>query len=64
MNMRAVVRPLLERGELVELVPGQTLAVPLYWQHRRRGPAVLEALSRAVQKAAAAVLEPLDEPVR
>jgi hypothetical protein len=24
----------------------------------------LEALSRAVQKAAAAVLEPLDEPVR
>jgi LysR family transcriptional regulator (chromosome initiation inhibitor) len=64
MNMQAVVKPLLERGELVELVPGQTLAVPLYWQHRRRGLAVLEALSRAVQKAAAAVLEPLDDPVR
>jgi LysR family transcriptional regulator (chromosome initiation inhibitor) len=60
MNMQAMVQPMLDRGELVELVPGQTLAVPLYWQHKRRGPAVLEALSRAVQKAAAAVLEPLD----
>jgi LysR family transcriptional regulator, chromosome initiation inhibitor len=64
MNMQAMVQPMLDRGELVELVPGQTLAVPLYWQHRRRSPMVLEALSRAVQKAAAAVLEPLDEPVR
>lgn len=64
MNMQAMVQPLLDRGELVELVPGQTLAVPLYWQHKRRGPPVLEALSRAVQQAAAAVLEPLDEPVR
>ncbi|MFZ5548451.1 MAG: LysR family transcriptional regulator ArgP [Pseudomonadota bacterium] len=60
MNMQAIVQPLLDRGELVELVPGQTLAVPLYWQHKRRGPPVLEALSRAVQQAAAAVLEPLD----
>lgn len=64
MNMQAMVQPLLDRGELVELVPGQTLAVPLYWQHKRRGLPVLEALSRAVQQAAAAVLEPLDEPVR
>lgn len=60
MNMQAMVQPMLDRGELVELVPGQTLAVPLYWQHRRRALPVLEALSRAVQKAAAAVLEPLD----
>jgi LysR family transcriptional regulator, chromosome initiation inhibitor len=64
MNVQSLVQPLLESGELVELVPGQTLAVPLYWQHRRRGLAALEALSRAVQKAAALVLEPLDEPVR
>ena len=64
MNMQAMVRPLLARGELVELVPGQTLAVPLYWQHRRRGLAVLDTLSRAVLRAAATVLEPLDEPVR
>lgn len=59
MNMQAMVRPLLDRGELVELVPGQTLAVPLYWQHRRRCPATLEVLSRAVRQAAAAVLEPM-----
>ncbi|MEK8032296.1 LysR family transcriptional regulator ArgP [Ideonella sp. DXS29W] len=64
MNMTAMVQPLLDRGALVELVPGQTLAVPLYWQHKRRGPAVLEALSRSVQRAAQAVLEPLDEPAR
>jgi LysR family transcriptional regulator (chromosome initiation inhibitor) len=64
MNLQAMVQPLLDRGQLVELVPGRTLTVPLYWQHRRRGLAVLEALSRAVQKAAGAVLEPLDEPVR
>jgi LysR family transcriptional regulator (chromosome initiation inhibitor) len=64
MNVQSLVQPLLASGELVELVPGQTLAVPLYWQHRRRGLAALEALSRAVQKAAAAVLEPLDELVR
>jgi LysR family transcriptional regulator (chromosome initiation inhibitor) len=64
MNVQSLVRPLLDSGELVELVPGQTLAVPLYWQHRRRGLAALEALSRAVQRAAAVVLEPLDEPVR
>ncbi len=60
MNMQAMVQPMLDRGELVELVPGQTLAVPLYWQHRRRALPVLDALSRAVQKAAAEVLEPLD----
>lgn len=64
MNLKAMVQPLLDRGELVDLAPGQTLTVVLYWQHRRRGLAVLEALSRAVQKAAAAVLAPLDEPVR
>lgn len=64
MNIEPMVRSALARGELVELVPGQTLAVPLYWQHRRRSPPALDALSRAVQKAAAAVLEPLDEPVR
>lgn len=60
MNLQAMVQPLLDRGELVELVPGQTLAVPLYWQHRRRGNAALDALSRAVLRAAAAVLEPMD----
>lgn len=64
MNPVALVHDALARGELVELVPGQTLTVPLYWQHRRRTLPVLDALSRAVQKAAAAVLEPLDESSR
>lgn len=60
MNPEPLVRAALARGDLVELVPGQTLAVPLHWQHRRRSSAALDALSRAVQRAATAVLEPLD----
>jgi LysR family transcriptional regulator, chromosome initiation inhibitor len=59
MNMQPMVQPLLDSGELVELVPGKTLSVPLYWQHRRRAPLALDTLSRAVQQAAAKVLEPL-----
>lgn len=58
MNIEAMVRGELARGELVELLPGQTLAVPLYWQHRRRALPVLDALSRAVLKAAEGGLEP------
>lgn len=60
MNPVSLVREALARGELVELLPGQTLAVPLYWQHRRRTLPVLDALSRAVLRAAADVLEALD----
>ncbi|MFO1340562.1 MAG: LysR family transcriptional regulator ArgP [Burkholderiaceae bacterium] len=58
MNIEAMVRGELARGELVELVPGQALWVPLHWQHRRRALPVLDALSLAVLKAAAAVLAP------
>jgi LysR family transcriptional regulator, chromosome initiation inhibitor len=56
MNPDMLVAPLLERGELVELVPGLTLDVPLYWQHWSLDAPVLNALSRCVVDAARGAL--------
>jgi len=56
MNPVPLVRRQLASGELVELVPGRTLAVPLYWQHSRLQVPVLERLTRAVLDAARGVL--------
>lgn len=47
-----LVQPLLARGALVELVPGATLDVRLYWQHARAASSLLEGLTRAVGAAA------------
>jgi LysR family transcriptional regulator (chromosome initiation inhibitor) len=52
MNPEALVAPLLAQGDLVELVPGRVLDVPLHWQHWRLDAEVLKALTRAVQAAA------------
>lgn len=53
MNPDVLVAPLLDRGELVELVPGTALDVPLFWQHWRLEAAVLRDLTRHVRAAAA-----------
>ncbi len=53
MNPRALVAPLLARGELVELVPGESLDVTLHWQHWRLDALVLRALTECVRRAAA-----------
>jgi LysR family transcriptional regulator (chromosome initiation inhibitor) len=42
----------LERGELVELVPGRRTEVPLFWQHWRLGSALVGDLTEAVVDAA------------
>lgn len=52
MNPEALVAPLLARGTLVELAPGQVLDVPLHWQHWRLDAEVLRALNAAVEAAA------------
>jgi LysR family transcriptional regulator (chromosome initiation inhibitor) len=52
MNPLVLVREHLKSGSLVELVPGRTLAVPLYWQHTRLQVPVLSRLTRAVVQAA------------
>ena len=46
----------LADGSLVELVPHTPLDVPLYWQHTRAAPALLDGLSRAVVAAASRAL--------
>jgi LysR family transcriptional regulator, chromosome initiation inhibitor len=56
MNPESLVRDHLESGSLVEIVPGRSLAVPLYWQHTRLQVPVLSRLTRAVVQAARAGL--------
>jgi LysR family transcriptional regulator (chromosome initiation inhibitor) len=46
------VAPQLERGELVELVPGRRPEIALYWQHWRLGSALVGELTDAVVYAA------------
>ncbi|MCI1192660.1 LysR family transcriptional regulator ArgP [Calidifontimicrobium sp. SYSU G02091] len=52
-----LVRPRLERGELVALRAGHDLHVPLHWQHPRLASPRLQRLTDAVVAAAARVLE-------
>ncbi len=56
MNPDVLVAPLLASGELVELVPGRFLDVPLYWQHWSLDAPVLQALTDCVCSAARAML--------
>lgn len=58
MQLQALVAPLLASGELVELLPGTPLDVPLHWQHARAAGALVDALGRQVRAAARATLLP------
>lgn len=62
MNPEVLVAPLLASGDLVELVPGRTLDVPLYWQRWSLDAQVLRALTEAVADAARLGLRPLGRP--
>lgn len=55
----ALVESHLANGRLVELVPGTSLDVPLYWQQARVTADLLEGLTRAVVRAAGAGLVPV-----
>lgn len=48
MNPEQLAAPHLAEGQLVELVPGTALEVPLHWQHARLAPPAVERLTRAV----------------
>ena len=58
MNPLSLIRPHLETGALVELMPDSAIDVPLYWQATRLKVPVLERLTRSVVRAAAAALQP------
>ncbi len=47
----------LDEGQLVDLAPGSTLEVPLYWQHARLGARLLMGLTRDIEAAAQANLK-------
>lgn len=48
MNPVQMVQQQLREGTLVELVPGRTIVVPLYWQHTRLQVPMLDRLTKAV----------------
>lgn len=49
----------LARGELVELLPGQVIDVPLYWHHWRNGGELLDALTAHLLRHAPQQLVPI-----
>ncbi|MFC0280170.1 LysR family transcriptional regulator ArgP [Falsigemmobacter intermedius] len=59
MNPEVLVRDHLRAGRLCELIPGQALDVPLYWQYTRQAAGLLRPLTRAMRHAAAGCLLPL-----
>jgi LysR family transcriptional regulator (chromosome initiation inhibitor) len=56
LHPHTLIAPHLASGDLVELVPGTPLDVPLYWQETRAASVLLDGLSRAVVAAARADL--------
>lgn len=56
MNPEPLITTHLAKGRLVELIPDTVLDVALYWQFARLTADVLAPLTRAMRKAAAAVL--------
>jgi LysR family transcriptional regulator (chromosome initiation inhibitor) len=48
MNPVQMVQNQLRDGTLVELVPGRTIVVPMYWQHTRLQVPMLDRLTKAV----------------
>ena len=53
-----MVRAHLKAGQLVELVPGTPLDVPLHWQQARAASTLLDELTRHLMRAAGAALLP------
>lgn len=47
------VGPLVDQGDLVELVPGERIDMPLYWQTRSQASTTLRELSNVVAEVAA-----------
>lgn len=57
----STVGPMVEAGQLTELIPGVRLAMPLYWQCRANASGTLKALNEVVNDVAASALVRSDE---
>lgn len=55
-----IMENLLQQGNLVELLPGHDLHIPMYWCHTRSAQASLQRLTDCVIQAAKAWLEPME----
>ena len=53
MMPEATVGPMVKSGDLVEIVPGKVVSMPLYWQARSQSSAILRRLSQIVEEEAA-----------
>lgn len=58
MHPHSLIKQHLENGSLVELVPGTSLDISLYWQYARVSSSLLKILSRSIRTAAHTSLLP------
>lgn len=56
------VLPLVDRGELVELVPDVRVHIPLFWQSRTQSSTIMQQLSEIVADVASENLAEIGEP--
>ncbi|AIJ46483.1 LysR family transcriptional regulator [Comamonas testosteroni TK102] len=61
MHPAQLITPQLASGDLMELLPGRDLHIPMYWAHTRNAQASLRRLTDCIIHAAAAWLEPMQD---
>ncbi|MEB5964945.1 HTH-type transcriptional regulator ArgP [Comamonas testosteroni] len=61
MHPAQLIAPQLASGDLMELLPGRDLYIPMYWAHTRNAQASLQRLTDCIIQAAAAWLEPMHD---
>ncbi|MDE2416414.1 MAG: LysR family transcriptional regulator ArgP [Burkholderiales bacterium] len=57
LHPQALITQHLQDGSLIELIPGTSLDVPLYWQQARATSALLDGLTRQILAAAQSALQ-------
>ena len=58
LNPRFAAEPHIKKGSLIELVPGASVVVPLYWQSSGQGSEIMKVLSATVVEVARKYLIP------
>jgi LysR family transcriptional regulator (chromosome initiation inhibitor) len=61
MHPAQLIAPQLDSGDLMELLPGRDLHIPMYWAHTRNAQTSLQRLTDCIIHAAAAWLEPMQD---
>ncbi|WKL16326.1 HTH-type transcriptional regulator ArgP [Comamonas testosteroni] len=61
MHPAQLITPQLDSGDLMELLPGRDLHIPMYWAHTRNAQTSLQRLTDCIIHAATAWLEPMQD---